>query len=634
MKKSIRFMLLIVTMLAGVQISLQAQVIMVRGQVTETDGSPLIGCSIVVKGSSTGTVSDVNGEYRIEVKKGAILVFSYLGYQTVEVKADKDKIDVVLEADGICLDEEVVVMGYGMVQKEKSMTTYQYAAAPSPSPSMMRPHYLYDMTDNESYGSFVENRFIRVTDEPLSTFSIDVDAASYSNMRRYVNQGQLPVSDAIRTEELINYFSYNYPQPKGNHPVNISTEVGTCPWNRQHRLVRVGLKAKEIPSDKLPPSNFVFLIDVSGSMYGPTRLELVKSSLKLLVNNLREEDRVAIVVYAGSAGEVLPSTSGSDKQKIREALDKLTAGGSTAGGAGIQLAYKIARRNLIENGNNRVILCTDGDFNVGVSSTQGLEKLVEKERNSGVFLTVLGYGMGNYKDDKMQILAEKGNGNHAYIDNIQEANKVLVNEFGATMHTVAKDVKLQLEFNPAQIQAYRLIGYESRLLDKEDFNDDTKDAGEMGAGHTVTAFYEVVPVGVQSNLSGMVDPLKYQKPQVFQQPALISSGELLTVKLRYKDPDKDISRKIEQVLVDAGGNKVSEDFRFASAVAMFGQLIRNSQFKGDATYDQVVALAKSALGKDPQGYRREFVRLVEAVKGLDDSDVKTTVRYTPCAALD
>jgi Ca-activated chloride channel family protein len=470
---------------------------------------------------------------------------------------------------------------------------------------------------DESYSSFVENKFKLAKDEPLSTFSADVDAASYSNVRRFVNRGALPEKDAVRIEELVNYFSYDYPQPDGTAPVRIITETGACPWNQAHRLVKIGLKAKEIPSANLPKSNFVFLIDVSGSMEGATRLGLVKSSLKLLVNNLREQDRVAIVVYAGAAGEVLPPTSGADKQKIREALENLQAGGSTAGGEGIQLAYKIAKKNFIEGGNNRIILCTDGDFNVGVSSNSGLKRLIEKERESGVFLSILGYGMGNYKDDKMQTLAQAGNGNHAYIDNLQEANKVLVNEFGSTMYAVAKDVKLQVEFNPAKVQAYRLVGYETRLLNKEDFNDDTKDAGEMGAGHTVTAFYEIIPVGVKSALLGSIDPLKYQKEVKESLKVDLSSPELLTVKLRYKQPNADISKKIEVPVIEVKKEYDSEDFRFATAVAMYGQLLRDSKYKGDATYDKVIALAKTGLSNDPQGYRREFVRLAEATKGLN-----------------
>lgn len=473
--------------------------------------------------------------------------------------------------------------------------------------------------NNEEYSQFAENKFRLASEEPLSTFSVDVDAASYSNLRRFINRGELPNKDAIRIEELINYFSYNYPEPSGSDPVRVTTEVGNCPWNNQHRLVRIGLKAKSIADDKLPASNFVFLIDVSGSMYGATRLDLVKSSLKLLVNNLREKDRVAIVVYAGAAGEVLPSTSGADKQKIKESLDNLTAGGSTAGGAGIKLAYQIARKNFIKDGNNRVILCTDGDFNVGVSSNSGLESLIEEERKSGVFLSILGYGMGNYKDSKMQTLAQAGNGNHAYIDNLQEANKVLVNEFGSTMYTVAKDVKLQIEFNPTKVQAYRLVGYETRLLNKEDFNDDTKDAGEMGAGHTVTAFYEVIPVGVKSNFTGNVDPLKYQdndKKPIADQVKTTGLHDLLTVKLRYKQPNGDTSKKIEVPLIDDKANNVSNDFRFAASVAMFGQVLKNSQYKGEGTFDKAISLAKLGFGEDQQGYRREFVRLMEASKGL------------------
>lgn len=598
---------------------IQAQTITVTGKVTDAlSGSPIPGCSITVRGNNNSTATDNNGKYTIQAKKGFYLIFSSPGYEVVEHPVSGEKMDIRLHAEEFLYTEEV----FKIVEQEEQCVMYEAAPmaamksmadmnyAPSPR---QRGRELY--ASNEEYHSFTENRFIRALDEALSTFSIDVDAASYSNMRRFVNQGQLPPSDAIRTEELINYFSYDYAKPNGTDPIKISAEAGPCPWNNRHRLVRIGLKAREIADDKLPASNLVFLIDVSGSMYGPTRLELVKSSLKLLINNLREQDRVAIVVYSGSAGEVLPSTSGSDKQKIREALDMLTAGGSTAGGAGIQLAYSIARKNFIKEGNNRIILCTDGDFNVGISSRDGLEGLIEKERKSGVFLTILGYGMGNYKDDRMQVLAEKGNGNHAYIDNLQEANKVLVNEFGGTIFTVAKDVKLQIEFNPEHVQAYRLIGYESRLLNKEDFNDDTKDAGEMGAGHNVTAFYEIVPTGVKSNYSGSVDPLKYQQVTSIR-PVLTGSGELMTIKLRYKQPDKDVSRKIEVPVIDNKQEKTSSDFRFASAVAMFGQLLRNSEYKGEGDYDKVIAQAKSALDNDDQGYRREFIRLAETVRGM------------------
>lgn len=600
-----------------------AQSLTVTGVVTDAqDNQPLFGASVVVAGSVQGTVTNEKGMYSIAAKKGDELQISYVGYETKVVKVTGAVHDVQLSPAVVVMEDlEMVVVGYG-VQRETQLTG---AAARiggfANAPKLYEQRIAvadYAAMGSEDYDHLVENRFMSAAGSPLSTFSIDVDAASYGNMRRMVNMGQRPPKDAIRTEELINYFSYSYEKPSGKEPVRFTTEVGECPWNKQHRLVRIGVKAREIASDNLPASNLVFLIDVSGSMYGPTRLELVKSSLKLLVNNLRDKDRVAIVVYAGAAGEALPSTSGADKQKIREALDKLTAGGSTAGGAGIQLAYKIAKKNFIPEGNNRVILCTDGDFNVGVSSKQGLEELIEQERKGGVFLTILGYGMGNYKDSKMQTLAQKGNGNHAYIENMQEANKVLVQEFGGTIYAVAKDVKLQVEFNPKQVQAYRLIGYESRLLNKEDFNDDTKDAGEMGAGHTVTAFYEVVPVGVEGDFPGMVDDLKYQKKSTSEaRVATTDFDELLTVKLRYKLPNESKSSKMEHPLVDKGGNSVSEDFRFAASVAMFGQLLRDSDFKGTASYTDVISLAKSALGSDEQGYRREFVRLVEAVKGME-----------------
>lgn len=590
--------------------NVNAETFIVKGKVTDAaDGSGIIGCTVQVKGTTRSTITNVDGEYTIRADKGEKLVFSYIGYEKQEAEVKSERLNIRLKTSSQVL-EECVVVGYG-TQKMVSLC----GAVGHATPGIMASRMDADGMNAEEYKEIAENNFKTVSESPLSTFSIDVDAASYSNMRRYINKGELPPADAIRTEELINYFSYDYPQPTGNDPVKITTEVGACPWNVKHRLVRIGLKAKEIPTDKLPVSNLVFLIDVSGSMYGPQRLGLVQSSLKLLVNNLRDEDRVAIVVYSGSAGEKLPSTSGSDKQKIREAIDELTAGGSTAGGAGIKLAYKMAKQNFVKGGNNRIILCTDGDFNVGVSSDEGLEKLIEQERKSGVFLTVLGYGMGNYKDSKMQVLAEKGNGNHAYIDNLQEANRVLVNEFGATMHTVAKDVKLQIEFNPSQVQAYRLIGYESRLLKDEDFNNDAKDAGEMGAGHTVTAFYEVVPAGIKSDFTGKVDDLKYQKTK--PAPAVINnSKELLTVKLRYKAPDGNTSKKIEQPLIDDKKEKVSSDFRFASAVAMFGQLLRDSDFKGDATYDKVISLAKTSLDNDEKGYRREFIRLAETAEGL------------------
>lgn len=606
-----------------------AQTINVRGTVySKSDNKPIIGTSVVEKGTSNGIVTDVNGNYTIKIKKGKELVFSYIGYvkQTVKIKTDT-VLNIYLEEDTRTLNE-VVVTGYG-AQKKSTMVgacavmsnnalqgqvaglqvnRWGYA-----SPS----NNAYYKEDTEEYGQFKENRFKSAGDEPLSTFSLDVDAASYSNVRRMINNGQMPEKDAVRVEELINYFSYNYAKPTGEHPVNILTETTVCPWQTKHQLVRIGVKAKEIPSENLPSSNFVFLLDVSGSMDQANKLPLVKSSIKLLVNNLREKDRVAIVVYAGAAGVALESTKGTDKQKILEAIDNLQAGGSTAGGEGIQLAYKIAEKNFIKEGNNRIILCTDGDFNVGVSDQNGLENLIEEKRKSGVFLTVLGYGMGNYKDNKLQTLAEKGNGNHAYIDNLQEANKVLVNEFGSTMYTVAKDVKIQVEFNPKYVNAYRLVGYESRLLNKEDFNDDTKDAGELGSGHTVTALYEIIPVGVENNYGG-VDKLKYQNEKSKEKVEINNSNELLTVKLRYKEPDGNTSKKLEiPVMANVSKTNASTDLNFQMAVAMFGQLLKKSDFKGDATYDKVVELAKKGLDDDKYGYRREFIRLVESVSQLE-----------------
>ena len=604
-----RAMMLVLLMAVICLGTMNAQTITVTGIVTDAaDGTSITGCSVVNNRSKSGAITDVNGRYSIQAQKGDVLLFRFIGYKEEKRVVKSAKLDVKMKTDDVALEESVVV-GYGTM-KTKAMSGAYVAVCPTA---------MYDMDtrmNTEEYDRIQENGFKSVADTPLSTFSIDVDPASYSNMRRFINRGELPPADAIRTEELVNYFSYDYPKPTGNDPVKITVEAGTCTWNTAHRLVRIGLKAKEIPTEQLPASNLVFLIDVSGSMWGANRLDLVKSSLKLLVNNLRNKDKVAIVTYAGSAGVKLEATSGGDKQKIREAIDELTAGGSTAGGAGIHLAYQIAKKNFISDGNNRIILCSDGDFNVGVSSAEGLEQLIEKERKSGVHLTVLGYGMGNYKDKKIQVLAEKGNGNHAYIDNLQEANRVLVGEFGATLHTVAKDVKLQVEFNPSQVQAYRLIGYESRLLKDEDFNNDAKDAGDMGAGHTVTAFYEVIPAGVKNEYVGKVDDLKYQKKEKMTLKPT-GSDELLTVKLRYKAPDKDVSRKMELPFVDNKGDSVSSDFRFASAVAMFGQLLRDSDFKGTADYDKVIKLAKQGLNNDERGYRREFIRLVEAAKGLE-----------------
>ncbi len=600
-------------------VSLWAQEMEVNGRVFDEQKQPVIGATIRVKSTGDGTVSDMDGKYRIKTEKGDTLVFLFIGYVTREIEVREERLDVYLKPDLMRL-EEVTVVAFGSQKREYIVGSFAERIIRvndrSHRPPMFPP--FRQEINTEEYEAFSENRFLTAAQTPLSTFSLDVDAASYGNIRRLINQGELPPKEAVRVEEMINYFSYSYPHPTDGHPVRIITEVAASPWNKQTQLIRIGVKAKEIPSEALPASNFVFLIDVSGSMSGADKLPLVKASMKLLVNNLRPKDRVAIVTYAGAAGEALPSTSGSDRQKIMEALDNLYAGGSTAGGAGIQLAYKIAEKNLVKGGNNRVILCTDGDFNVGVSSVDGLETLIEQKRQSGVYLTVLGYGMGNYKEDKLQTLAQKGNGNHAYIDNLQEANKVLVHEFGSTMVTVARDVKLQVEFNPHFVSAYRLIGYETRLLADEDFNDDTKDAGELGPGHTVTALYEIVPMGVEIPV-GKVDKLKYQQQKRdSSQPVYSDTKELLTVKLRYKEPDEEISKKLEvPVLAPKANLSTSSDFHFVMAVAMFGQLLRDSAFKGDASYAKVIELARKGLDDDPNGYRREFIRLAEAVEQLE-----------------
>lgn len=464
--------------------------------------------------------------------------------------------------------------------------------------------------NTEGYSRITENEFMEVTENPLSTFSIDVDTASYSNMRRFLNNNQLPPEDAVRIEEMINYFSYNYPQPKGNDPFSITLNGAVCPWNKDHQLVRVGLQGKTLANNEIPPSNLVFLIDVSGSMDDPNKLPLLKSSFKMLANQLGKDERVAIVVYAGAAGKVLDSTPGDNKAAIMSAIDNLQAGGSTAGGAGITLAYQIAKDNFIKGGNNRVILATDGDFNVGVSSDGELVRLIEEKRKEGVFLTVLGFGTGNYQDSKMEQLANKGNGNYYYIDTSNEAQKVLVNELGSTLFAIAKDVKIQIEFNPAQVKAYRLIGYENRMLAKEDFNDDTKDAGELGAGHTVTALYEIVPADSREKFRN-VDDLKYQQTKV------LNSEDMMMVKLRYKAPDEDTSKLISQTIRTTDISALSGDFQFAAAVAEFGLLLRHSQFQANASYHHVQQAVAQSIGKDEFGYRAEFIELVKKAASLD-----------------
>ncbi|OFW22520.1 MAG: hypothetical protein A3H97_06375 [Acidobacteria bacterium RIFCSPLOWO2_02_FULL_65_29] len=465
--------------------------------------------------------------------------------------------------------------------------------------------------NTEAYDKIDDNQWTEVGRKPLSTFSIDVDTASYSNVRRFLNQAQTPPKDAVRIEELINYFSYDYPQPKDGQPFSITTAIAGAPWNPRHRLALVGLQARTLDSSRVPPRNLVFLIDVSGSMMDANKLPLVKGSLAMLAPNLTEKDRVAIVVYAGAAGLVLPSTSGSDTTTILESLNRLQAGGSTDGAQGIRLAYQVAQDHFVKGGVNRVILTTDGDFNVGVTNQGDLSRLIEEERESGISLSVLGYGMGNLKDSTMEKLADKGNGNYFYIDSLAEAQKVLVEQAGGTLVTVAKDVKLQVEFNPRTVAAYRLIGYENRLLQDQDFNNDKKDAGDMGAGHSVTALYELVPAGEKIDIPG-IDPLKYQQPSTSSADARLD--ETMTVKLRYKQPEASESSLLSVTVPTK--TAMTPELGFAAAVAEFGMLLRDSEFKGSSSYADARTLAARFKGADPHGHRAEFIRLIDAAEGM------------------
>ena len=568
-----------------------------------------------------GTTTNVEGKYEIKnINPGAYQIeASYIGYEKylnkkIIIKSNETQtLNIKLSQATVLIKELEVaeekhlpgLIHYSKRSKKISSKNYRMnSSGYSTSGDYKTPDY-----NTESYAHNPENNFKNTKSTPLSTFSIDVDAASYSNMRRFINNGQNPPIDAVRIEEMINYFNYDYAKPKGEDPFSITTELSDCPWNSKHKLVHIGLQGEKIDTKDLPASNLVFLLDVSGSMSSPNKLPLLKKSFSLLVNNLTSEDRVSIVVYAGAAGLVLEPTPGNENEKIMNALNRLQSGGSTAGGQGIKLAYKVAMENLKKDGNNRIILATDGDFNIGASSDGEMTRLIEKKRESGIFLTCLGFGMGNYKDSKMETLADKGNGNYAYIDNILEAKKVLVTEMGGTMHTIAKVVKLQLEFNPNKVASYKLIGYENRLLNDEDFNDDTKDAGELGSGHTVTALYEIVLKGSSEDIPS-VDPLRYQNEETVKGS---STNELLTVKFRYKEPKGSKSKLIVKHLNDKSTQfaKVSNNFKFSAAVAEFGLLLRNSKHKAQASYDHVVKLAKNSKGSDDNGYRAEFIRLVE-----------------------
>lgn len=522
----------------------------------------------------------------------------------------------------------ILLSACGGSVSEKATNTASKEAQPYPTPAysnatnsaanapmtVERKDVAFDSEDSakgERYAEINENPFLETKYAPLSTFSIDVDTASYSNVRRYINDGNLPPKDAVRIEELVNYFEYDYPQPVGNVPFSVTNEVASCPWNTKHKIVSIGLQGKKIALDNTPPSNLVFLVDVSGSMNSPDKLPLLKQGLKILTNQLKPQDRVAIAVYAGSSGLVLPSTN--DKNEILRALDNLEAGGSTNGGQGIKLAYKVAEDNFINSGNNRVILATDGDFNVGLTSDDELVKLIEQKRQSNIFLSVLGFGTGNLNDSMMEKLADKGNGNYAYIDTNEEARKALGQQVAGTLYTIAKDVKIQVEFNPAKVAGYRLLGYENRLLANRDFNDDKKDAGEIGAGHSVTALYEIVPAGQPIENDGI--ELKYSQVQ----PSDTNfNDELLTVKLRYKEPKEDSSKLLTIGLLDKNVSieNASDNLKFASSVAQFGLLMRNSRFRGSSSFANLKNLASSALGNDLKGYRNEFIQLSEMAKRL------------------
>ena len=630
----------------------RAGVTLIVGRVTDPAGRPVAAATVAIIPRALGSTTDADGRYALRVVRQeelerVVVTFRRIGFgrrdlpiavrgDTVRLDAqltpEATRLEAVATADSVAGRPMGVVLGDGRraaPQREQAISSpttksaaganiqLRRAIAGQPAEPRLRRRYprMTDSANTEAYEHIDENAFRSPLVAPLSTFSVDVDRASYANVRRFLTAGALPPRDAVRIEELVNYFPYDDPTPDGRDPLRITTEVAPAPWNPSHDLVRIGLRARDVDMRRAPPSNLVFLIDVSGSMMGPNRLPLVKQSLALLVNELREQDRVAIVVYAGQAGLVLPSTSGADKQRILSALDGLQAGGSTAGGAGIKLAYDVARQNFLRGGNNRVILCTDGDFNVGQSSDAELVRLIEDKRTEGSYLTILGFGMGNYKDQKMEKLAGAGNGNYAYIDDLLEASKMLVKEMGGTLLTVAKDVKLQVEFDPTRVQAYRLLGYEDRLLRDEDFTNDAKDAGDVGAGHAVTALYEIVRAEQELDV-----PLPGVAPLRYQRRSLVRSrgDELLHVALRYKQPDGERSALITHPVRGTDERRVpSESMRFASAVAGFGMLLRNSPNAGSLTWPQVVALARGAKGDDPEGYRTDFIRLAEIAARLN-----------------
>lgn len=585
-----------------------------QGQVAGLDieygsGAPGSGDKVVIRGiSSVNNNSEplyiING---LPVNSGAVKTIKAEDIKNIQVLKDAASTSVYGNhgRNGVIIIETHKKLSKKELKKLKKLQEEGIV------PPTGNPWNSYDSSQAEDYEVFEENAFTSPKQVPLSTFSIDVDNASYTNIRRMINNGQKVTKDAVRIEEMINFFKYDYEGPKDQHPFAIHTEYSEAPWNSKHQLLRVGLQGKDVAMDALPASNLVFLIDVSGSMDTPNRLPLVIESLKILTGQLREKDRVSIAVYSGAAGLVLPSTSGAQKELIYESLNRLKAGGSTAGGAGIELAYKVAQEHFIKGGNNRVIIATDGDFNVGMSSNNDMESLITEKRKTGVFLTCLGYGMGNYKDSKLQTLSQKGNGNYAYIDNLQEAHRFLAKEFKGSMFSIAKDVKIQMEFNPIHVQAYRLIGYETRKLRDEDFVNDAIDAGELGVGHTVTALYEIIPHGVESTFSTSLPELKYSTTKT--SPTNTFSQELGTVKFRYKKPDGDKSTEMVHIIKNQAVplTQSSPDFKFCSAVAWFGLKLRDSQWIENKSTQDIIQLAKQGLSNDPEGYRSEFIRLVQ-----------------------
>src|SRR5262245_12416793 len=618
------------------------------GNVADATAARIPGVSVtatnIESGATATTVTNPTGAYSFDgLAPGNYKLSAELpGFQTsmyngIPLSANVQKVqDITLQVAAVAETVEVTTKS-GTLSTQSSMVVssgrqaslartigQQFAATPPPpiiegarrAPGVpaeydrIRPP---DYNGGEAYDRISDNPFLPVAQNPLSTFAIDVDTASYSNVRRYLNQYQLPPRDAVRIEEMINYFSYDYPQPLGNDPVGALLESASAPWNPQHRLVRVGIKARDIDNRRRPPSNLVFLLDISGSMQPQERLPMLKEAIRMLVEQLTANDRVSVVTYAGTTGLALRPTRGDQKNTILRLIDSLRAGGNTNGGSGIQLAYDQAMANFIPNGVNRVILATDGDFNVGITDRNALLQLIEDKAKRGVFLSVLGVGVGNYKDATLEMLADKGHGNYAYLDTLNEARKVLVEQMSGTLVTVAKDVKVQVEFNPAVVDAYRLIGYENRALRNEDFNNDLKDGGDMGAGHTVTVLYEVVPRGVPINAAGGpgVDPLKYRQPEP-EAPPRNASNETLTVKIRYKEPNGNSSKLLSFPMVDREQTfaKSTVDFRFAAAVAAFGMILRESPYRETATMDSVLSIAEDSLGSDRNGYRREFLQLI------------------------